>query len=140
MDPSTESDAQPRAELVKEVANAKDRTKKDEPAETETLRYFWQVRSVMSFDNVSVSKSVTGSELKYLTCAECERGIFGIHFLPSHPTRAGQTVVAHSRVLHLLEAPAQEVAPALLSFARGILEKKANGGEVPPGIIIEDGE
>jgi Mss4 protein len=118
----------------------RDRTKKDAPAEVEALQFFWQLRSIMSFDNVCVSRGVTGSDLKYLTCAECERGIFGVHFLPSHPTRAGQILVAHSRVQHRATPPEQEVAPALLSFARGILEKKASGGELPPGIVIEDAE
>ncbi|XP_014226419.1 guanine nucleotide exchange factor MSS4 homolog [Trichogramma pretiosum] len=41
----------------------------------ETLEVFWQVDDVMTFENIGVSHKV--DNIKYLACADCERGPVG---------------------------------------------------------------
>lgn len=46
----------------------------------ETVKDFWLVNEMMTFENVGFSNTV-GASTKYLTCADCEMGPLGIHDL-----------------------------------------------------------
>ncbi|XP_055918830.1 guanine nucleotide exchange factor MSS4 homolog [Eupeodes corollae] len=50
--------------------------------ETEPIKDFWTVGDVFQFENISVSKPV--NNLKYLTCADCEKGPVGYQDLGTH--------------------------------------------------------
>ena len=44
---------------------------------SETVRWQWKLSSMMSFDNITVLRTV--DNVKYLTCGDCERGIVGFN-------------------------------------------------------------
>jgi len=46
-------------------------------SEYEELKQFWVVSDMFDFDNVGFSHTVEG--VKYLVCADCERGPIGYH-------------------------------------------------------------
>ena len=46
----------------------------------DTLTWFWLVRDMFHFENLGFSKTVDG-KVKYLICADCERGPIGWHSL-----------------------------------------------------------
>ncbi len=43
-------------------------------------RPYWRVVDVFTFENIGVSH--TKDEFKFLTCASCEQGTLGWHFIP----------------------------------------------------------
>jgi len=63
----------------------------------ETVTRFWDVRDMYTFENIAFSKTVAEKNFKYLTCADCEREVIGIHYLddPSH------FLLAESRVKYV---------------------------------------
>eukprot|EP01092_Planopodium_desertum_P002702 TRINITY_DN141899_c0_g1_i1.p1 TRINITY_DN141899_c0_g1~~TRINITY_DN141899_c0_g1_i1.p1 ORF type:complete len:142 (-),score=13.38 TRINITY_DN141899_c0_g1_i1:65-490(-) len=77
----------------KEIWLQPDKTKK--PEEGEKRRWFWAVKDKFDFYNIAFSKDVS-PELKYLTCADCERGLVGVHYL-----KDGTSYVCVSTVRYL---------------------------------------
>lgn len=49
--------------------------------ETETIKLFWVVNDMFTFQNVGFSNTVENT--KYLTCADCDAGPIGYHDIPS---------------------------------------------------------
>jgi len=41
--------------------------------------WFWVVKDMFHFENIGFSKTL--EETRYLTCADCERGIIGVQYL-----------------------------------------------------------
>lgn len=68
-----------------------DRTAED--LNTESLKHFWLVKDMMTFENIGFSHSVNGK--KFLVCADCERGPVGYHDLTTQ-----HCFLALKRVLH----------------------------------------
>ncbi|KAH8324224.1 hypothetical protein KR074_001788 [Drosophila pseudoananassae] len=60
---------------------------------TESLKHFWLVKDMMTFENIGFSHSVNGK--KFLVCADCERGPVGYHDLSTR-----HCFLALKRVLH----------------------------------------
>ncbi|XP_003746050.1 guanine nucleotide exchange factor MSS4 homolog [Galendromus occidentalis] len=48
----------------------------------ETLEEFWKVESLMTFENIGMTKP-SPSGVRYLTCCDCERGPLGIFDSPN---------------------------------------------------------
>jgi len=48
-----------------------------EKAEYEKLKQFWVINDMFDFDNVGFSHTLDG--IKYLVCADCEKGPIGYH-------------------------------------------------------------
>ncbi|KAH8409551.1 hypothetical protein KR222_008399 [Zaprionus bogoriensis] len=69
------------------------RDMKAEQLSTEQLQHFWQIDDMMMFENIGISHTVDG--LKFLVCADCERGPVGYHELSTK-----RCFVALKRVLH----------------------------------------
>jgi len=57
----------------------------------ETLKYYWVLTDVFQFDNIGFSRN--NKEKKYLTCADCERGILGFQDLSTM-----KIYLAHKRI------------------------------------------
>ncbi|KAL7741131.1 hypothetical protein ACLKA6_018159 [Drosophila palustris] len=66
---------------------------KAESLNTETLRHFWQIDDMMTFENIGFSHTVDGR--KFLVCADCERGPVGYHELSTK-----RCYLALKRVVH----------------------------------------
>lgn len=47
----------------------------------ETLKSFWKVKNVFTFENIAACKDVPGDRFKYYGCAECERGPIALQLL-----------------------------------------------------------
>ncbi|GAM18676.1 hypothetical protein SAMD00019534_018510, partial [Acytostelium subglobosum LB1] len=58
------------------------------------LKYMWFLPDMFQFENIAFSRDVK-SEYKYLTCAECEAEIIGIHYIQSK-----ENYIAHDRVVY----------------------------------------
>ncbi|ELR20280.1 Mss4 protein [Acanthamoeba castellanii str. Neff] len=53
-----------------------------ENAEQETLDWHWEVATMWEFENMGFSNTLSlGRPAKYLTCADCEQDVLGVHFL-----------------------------------------------------------
>ncbi|XP_041376348.1 guanine nucleotide exchange factor MSS4-like [Gigantopelta aegis] len=65
-----------------------------EPDEGETLRDYWMVEDMFTFDNVGFTNSV--GTIKYLICADCEIGPIGWH----DSTNKKRFYIALDRVKH----------------------------------------
>merc|ERR1712189_65248 len=63
--------------------------KDDQPEE---ITLWWKVDDMFKFENIGFSKSV--SNIKYLTCADCEIGPLGYH----DPSKPKEFLIALSRV------------------------------------------
>ncbi|KAH8263024.1 hypothetical protein KR044_003278 [Drosophila immigrans] len=61
---------------------------------TETLRHFWQIDDMMTFENIGFSHTVDGR--KFLVCADCERGPVGYHELATKRCYLALQRVVHS--------------------------------------------
>ncbi|KAN0045570.1 hypothetical protein ACTA71_005948 [Dictyostelium dimigraforme] len=60
----------------------------------EELKYMWFLPDMFSFENIAFSKDVNATH-KYLTCAECEAEVIGIHYISSK-----ENYVAHDRIVY----------------------------------------
>jgi len=49
--------------------------------EFEPLSCFWLLRDMYDFENIGFTKVVDEKNLRYLTCADCERGVLGLQYL-----------------------------------------------------------
>lgn len=67
---------------------------KPETLSTEELKHFWLLEDMMMFENIGFSHTVNG--LKFLVCADCERGPVGYHELSTK-----RCFVALKRVVHI---------------------------------------
>eukprot|EP01087_Luapelamoeba_hula_P024437 TRINITY_DN92_c3_g1_i1.p1 TRINITY_DN92_c3_g1~~TRINITY_DN92_c3_g1_i1.p1 ORF type:complete len:134 (-),score=16.74 TRINITY_DN92_c3_g1_i1:229-630(-) len=48
-------------------------------APAEQVEWFWRVADMFDFENIGFTKVVDGAtNVRYLTCADCERGVLGI--------------------------------------------------------------
>lgn len=59
------------------MARKKTNSNKEEEIEYETLKYFWQVNDMYTFENICFSNTV--DDVKYLACADCEIGPIGYY-------------------------------------------------------------
>ncbi|XP_058117316.1 guanine nucleotide exchange factor MSS4 homolog [Anopheles ziemanni] len=66
---------------------------KEEDFTRETLKHFWMVKDMFTFENIGFSNTVNNR--KYLICADCEIGPVGYHDLETK-----QCYVALGRVKH----------------------------------------
>jgi len=48
--------------------------------EMEKVVWFWHLTDMFNFENIGFSKTIN-SDMKYLTCADCEREILGFQVL-----------------------------------------------------------
>ncbi|KZC10503.1 PREDICTED: guanine nucleotide exchange factor MSS4 homolog [Dufourea novaeangliae] len=69
------------------------RKRDDEVDQKELLTDFWLVEDMYTFENIGVSQTV--DNVKYLACADCERGPVGWHDLTTK-----KSYIALSRVKH----------------------------------------
>ncbi|KYQ93676.1 Mss4-like family protein [Tieghemostelium lacteum] len=60
----------------------------------EELRYFWYLKDMMQFENVAFTLNVNQTH-KYLTCADCESEIIGMHSIQTK-----ENYIAHDRVVY----------------------------------------
>ncbi|EFA80728.1 Mss4-like family protein [Heterostelium album PN500] len=60
----------------------------------ELLKYMWFLPDMFQFENIAFSKDVK-SQYKYLTCAECESEIIGVHYIQSK-----ENYISHDRVVY----------------------------------------
>ncbi|XP_017068591.2 guanine nucleotide exchange factor MSS4 homolog [Drosophila eugracilis] len=60
---------------------------------SETLKNFWLVKDMMTFENIGFSNTLDGR--KFLVCADCERGPVGYHDLSTR-----HCFLALKRVVH----------------------------------------
>uniref|UniRef100_A0A182P5H5 Guanine nucleotide exchange factor MSS4 n=1 Tax=Anopheles epiroticus TaxID=199890 RepID=A0A182P5H5_9DIPT len=67
--------------------------KEAEEFTTETLKDFWMVKDMYTFENIGFSNTVDNR--KYLTCADCEVGPIGYHDLATK-----KSYIALARVKH----------------------------------------
>ncbi|XP_050078761.1 guanine nucleotide exchange factor MSS4 homolog [Anopheles maculipalpis] len=67
---------------------------KEEGYAAETLKDFWMVKDMYTFENIGFSNTVDNR--KYLTCADCEVGPIGYHDLETK-----KSYIALARVLHV---------------------------------------
>ncbi|KAF2077929.1 hypothetical protein CYY_000730 [Polysphondylium violaceum] len=58
------------------------------------LKWMWFLADMFHFENVAFTKDVNATH-KYLTCADCEAEIIGIHYIDSK-----ENYVAHDRVVY----------------------------------------
>uniref|UniRef100_A0A0K8TLE5 Putative guanine nucleotide exchange factor n=1 Tax=Tabanus bromius TaxID=304241 RepID=A0A0K8TLE5_TABBR len=69
-------------------------TKTIEEVETETLKDFWIVDDMFTFENIGFSNTVQNT--KFLTCADCDMGPVGYHNLSTK-----KSYIALKRVKHV---------------------------------------
>ncbi|XP_049283260.1 guanine nucleotide exchange factor MSS4 homolog [Anopheles funestus] len=67
---------------------------KEEAFTSETLKDFWMVKNMYTFENIGFSNTVDNR--KYLTCADCEHGPIGYHDLETQ-----KSYIALARVQHV---------------------------------------
>ncbi|XP_035910987.1 guanine nucleotide exchange factor MSS4 homolog [Anopheles stephensi] len=67
---------------------------KEEVFASETLKDFWMVKDMYTFENIGFSNTVDNR--KYLTCADCELGPIGYHDLETK-----KSYIALARVQHV---------------------------------------
>ncbi|EAA10267.3 guanine nucleotide exchange factor MSS4 homolog [Anopheles arabiensis] len=91
---STNSDYD-TTEFVLPLAKQKRQPVEQEAEEftTETLKDFWMVKDMYTFENIGFSNTVDNR--KYLTCADCEVGPIGYHDLETK-----KSYIALARVKH----------------------------------------
>lgn len=65
----------------------------DEGDQQESIKDYWMVDDIYMFENIGVSHTV--DNIKYLACADCERGPVGWHDLSTK-----KSYIALSRVMH----------------------------------------
>lgn len=66
------------------------------------IEHQWRVGNMYDFDNLGFCRSETpSSATKFLTCADCEREIIGIHYLAAHEVFPGLCFLSHDRVAYL---------------------------------------
>lgn len=70
----------------------KKKSEQSEAGDGETLKDFWIVDDMFTFENVGFSNTVDG--IKYLTCADCEIGPVGYHDTKNQK----EFYIAHERV------------------------------------------
>jgi len=75
------------------LPNERQQTGGNEVPLGETLKYFWELDDVFQFENIGFSRD--SKEKKYLTCADCERGILGFQDLITK-----KIYLAHKRVAY----------------------------------------
>ncbi len=62
----------------------------------------WKVGNIYHFDNLGFCRTENPSSTsKFLTCADCEREIIGIHYLAHHPEYPNICFLSHDRVAYL---------------------------------------
>ncbi|EGC37362.1 hypothetical protein DICPUDRAFT_150060 [Dictyostelium purpureum] len=60
----------------------------------EDLKYMWFLPDMFQFENIAFTKDVNSTH-KYLSCAECEQEVIGIHYIGSK-----ENYVAHDRIIY----------------------------------------
>ncbi|EGG14171.1 Mss4-like family protein [Cavenderia fasciculata] len=60
----------------------------------EELKWMWFLPDMFQFENIAFSKDVK-NKIKYLTCAECEYEIIGVHDLTTK-----ENYIAHDRIVY----------------------------------------
>ena len=85
----------PCSQFVLPLAKQKRQPVEQEAEEftTETLKEFWMVKDMYTFENIGFSNTVDNR--KYLTCADCEVGPIGYHDLETK-----KSYIALARVKH----------------------------------------
>eukprot|EP01132_Coremiostelium_polycephalum_P005087 gene5087-6331_t len=69
-------------------------SKKKSTNEAEELHWMWFLEDMFQFENVAFTKNIQTSH-KYLTCAECESEIIGIHYIDTK-----HNFITHDRVVY----------------------------------------
>ncbi|XP_043289157.1 guanine nucleotide exchange factor MSS4 [Venturia canescens] len=70
------------------------RKEEGETDERESISEYWLVEDVYTFENILVSK--TADNVKYLACADCERGPIGWHDIPTKKSYLALCRVRHA--------------------------------------------
>jgi len=65
-------------------------------SQEEHLRWFWFVKDMWSFENLGFSMPTDNNTAKYLTCADCESEILGVHVLQGE--HVNNNFLCHKRV------------------------------------------
>lgn len=87
--PATLKHPAPHSQFDLPVPQAKSAT-----SDTESLKDFWTVADMFTFENVGFSHTV--DNVKFLVCADCELGPIGYHDIPTK-----KSFIALDRVRHV---------------------------------------
>ena len=71
----------------------------------QTFSHFWKVHDMFQFENIAFTKSLKIDKHKYLTCADCELEIVGIHHLAAYEPDPNVIYVSCSRVAYVKREP-----------------------------------
>jgi len=65
---------------------------------TDALTNFWHVKDIFDFQNIGFLRTVQSSntQVKYLTCASCERGVLGVQQVDNQ----NKIFLSHDRVTY----------------------------------------
>jgi len=103
--------AQSRAAALIEAARANGSEAPDvldvhlEGVNGQTFNHFWKVKNMYDFENIAFTKSLKIDKHKYLTCADCELEIVGIHNLAAYEPDPDVIYVSVSRVSYTPKTP-----------------------------------
>jgi len=86
-------DVQSATLVHKETFLLYDKKSQTQPDAGETLTHFWELSDMFQFANIAFSMTVDNK--KYLTCADCEKEIVGIHYVGDP-----KCYLSHSRVVY----------------------------------------
>jgi len=71
----------------------------------QTFTHFWKVKDMFQFENIAFTKTLKIDKHKYLTCADCELEIVGIHHLAAYDADPNVIYVSCSRVAYVRREP-----------------------------------
>jgi len=65
--------------------------------QTEDVKYWWHIQDMFHFENIGFTRVASAAAtVKFLCCANCERGILGVQFLDTE-----KILLCHHRISYL---------------------------------------